>query len=69
MKRIGTILLLVFSVTLIIFIIEMNVAIDNNSSLSKTEINHLLFWSFVKSFIISLVISLANYFRERKQSS
>ncbi|PKF75046.1 hypothetical protein [Chryseobacterium sp. PMSZPI] len=46
--------------TIIIFVFEINV-VNNEQNLPKTVIKHLLFWSFVKSFVMSLAIFLANY--------
>ncbi|WP_123868032.1 hypothetical protein [Chryseobacterium lactis] len=62
-RRIGAFLLVVFVMSIIIFVFELNTAkSDNGQNLSKTDINHLLFWSFIKSFVMSLAIFVTNYF-------
>jgi len=62
LKRIGTILLGALAVTLIIFIIEVNLHHDD-TNFTKGELNEILLWSFIRGLVISIAVNIANHYR------
>jgi hypothetical protein len=65
LKRIGAILLGASAVTLIIFIIDIN--FYNDHDYTKSNVNKILFLSFIKGLVISLAVNIANYYRSHQK--
>ena len=69
-KEIVVIILLLLSSTLIIYVVESYVFFDNSDSLiSKSKLFSILFWSFVKAFVINIGLVFFYYFNKSRIKS
>lgn len=66
LKRIRSILLAALALTAIILVIEVNMQHDH-TNFTKSELNEILFWSFIRGFVISLAVNLANHCCSRQK--
>lgn len=68
LREIAVIISLVGFSTLVIFIFESKFYFDLNESLSKKLFFKILFWSFIKSFIIDSGLIILHYINKRRQA-
>ncbi|UTX50776.1 hypothetical protein [Chryseobacterium sp. MA9] len=60
-KKIGIILLAASTLTVIIFVMDINFYNDNDYT--KSNVNKILLLSFIKGLVISVAVNIANYYR------
>ena len=60
LKRIGIILLGALAMMVIIAIIDIN--FYNDTDYTKSELNKILFWAFIKGLVFSLAVNIAKHY-------
>lgn len=62
LKRIGIILLGALSMMVIIAIIDIDINFYNDTDYTKSELNKILFWAFIKGLVFSLAVNIAKHY-------